>query len=47
MQNSNNKLGLNDVEIAFYDALATEDTKKELEDCDVLKTYCSRTNQIY
>ncbi|MBN2617367.1 MAG: type I restriction endonuclease subunit R [Spirochaetales bacterium] len=38
MQDSNNELGLNDDEVAFYDALATDDIKAELEDCDVLKT---------
>ncbi len=38
MQSSNNDLGLNDDEVAFYDALATDDIKAELEDCEVLKT---------
>jgi len=34
---SNNDLGLTDDEVAFYDALATEDILSELEDCEILK----------
>lgn len=37
MQTKNNDLGLTDDEVAFYDALATEDILEELEDCEVLK----------
>ena len=37
MHNKNNDLGLTDDEIAFYDALATEDILAEMENCDTLK----------
>ncbi|MDP0493247.1 MAG: DUF3387 domain-containing protein, partial [Fusobacterium sp. JB021] len=37
-QEEGNALGLNDDEIAFYDALATEDILAQLEDCEILKT---------
>lgn len=37
MQKNNNELGLSDDEIAFYDALATDEIKAELEDCEILK----------
>ncbi len=34
---NNNNLGLSEEEIAFYYALATDEIKAELEDCEVLK----------
>jgi len=37
-QEEGNSLGLTDDEIAFYDALATEDILAQLEDCEILKT---------
>jgi len=38
MQKQNNDLGLTDDEIAFYDALATEDIMAEMENCEILRT---------
>lgn len=37
MQSRNNDLGLTDDEVAFYEALATEEIIAELEDCEILK----------
>lgn len=37
MQSRNNDLGLTDDEVAFYEALATEEIMAELEDCEILK----------